>query len=139
MDLALSPEIESGLRKGTSAPKPFAMSAISRESVETITRSIRPIFLASSAGSIVWAMRGLPATSIMFFPGIPLDPPLAGMIASIFNYSSIKCFSNSSPSSPLFSGWNCVPVILFFFIALAKLRSPKLVIPKTSVSFLGFA
>ena len=36
---------------------------------------------AAWAASIIQANSGFPATSAMFLPGIPLEPPLAGMIA----------------------------------------------------------
>ncbi len=67
-----------GLRNGTSAPYFFATVAIFLFSVLTISRSISLVFFASR---IVQAIKGNPANRLIFFPGIPLDPPLAGITA----------------------------------------------------------
>jgi hypothetical protein len=65
-------------RNGTSAPNRRAISAISRLSVLTTTRSNKPL---SSAAARVYAMSGFPARGRMFLPGIRFEPPRAGMIA----------------------------------------------------------
>ena len=80
IDLALSPDMDPGLKKGISAPYRVATSAISSESVETTTLSTSPSRRACIAGSMVYAIRGFPLTSMMFFLGIPFDPPLAGIM-----------------------------------------------------------
>jgi hypothetical protein len=82
-----------GLMNGTSAPYCLATSAISSESVETMTRSIR---LLASACSIDHAISGLPSSRRIFFPGNPLDPPRANInaIALIFNLFHIYLFTS---------------------------------------------
>lgn len=69
-----------GLRNGVSAPYSFAMDAISSLSVVTMTSSIYRLF---SEASIVYAIMGLSPSGLMFLPGMPFDPPRAGMIATI--------------------------------------------------------
>lgn len=65
---------------GISAPYFFAVSAISSESVFTV---IRVISLDSFAARMLYAIKGCCNNSLIFFPGRPLLPPLAGIIASI--------------------------------------------------------
>jgi hypothetical protein len=79
------------LRKGTSAPNSFEISAISLSSVETITFSKRFDLIADS---IEYAIIGLPKNSLIFFLGILLLPPLAGIIQIFFNRLFIQAFVN---------------------------------------------
>ena len=58
----------------------FAIWAISISSVETITLSIN---LFSKATLIDQYIKGLPQNNFIFFLGIPLEPPLAGIKAII--------------------------------------------------------
>ena len=69
-----------GRSNGVSAPKRLAVAAISPSSVETTTRSG---FGHLAAASIVQAMRGLLARGARFLRGIDLDPPRAGISASV--------------------------------------------------------
>ena len=58
-----------------------ATDFISSESVLThISSSAAP---AVRAWSMLWQMSGLPQNGFMFFPGIPFDPPRAGMRYSV--------------------------------------------------------
>ena len=66
-------------RNGTSAPNLLATSAISGSSVDTITWSKHLLW---KAASIDQAMIGFPQNSRIFFRGILLLPPRAGMTAS---------------------------------------------------------
>src|SRR5690606_29982303 len=70
------------LKKGNEAPYSLAIDAISSSSVETITSSNNP---HSSAASMEYAIIGLPRKSLIFFLGIRLLPPLAGMMARLPN------------------------------------------------------
>ncbi len=65
---------------GTSAPAAAATLPISSSSVETITLLTGSLAFAAS---IVYAINGRPASSLIFFRLIPFDPPLAGIIASV--------------------------------------------------------
>jgi hypothetical protein len=67
---------------GTSAPNRSETSAISGSSVDTI---VRVTIFDANAWAMEWATNGLPLISTMFFLGIPLDPPRAGIIANVFN------------------------------------------------------
>src|SRR6185312_9786846 len=64
---------------GTSAPADRATSAISSLSVDTQTRSNNPLSRAAATGQ--W-INGLSKNLRMFFRGIRLLPPLAGIIAT---------------------------------------------------------
>ena len=55
------------------------MAATSSESVETITDSNTPL---SSAGAIVCAIAGWPASGLTFFPGTRFEPWRAGIRAT---------------------------------------------------------
>ena len=67
-----------GRTNGASAPYLTAMSAISGESVETRICSNKPLSLAAPIGQ---ASIGRPANSLIFLPGMRLEPPRAGMTA----------------------------------------------------------
>jgi hypothetical protein len=67
-----------GLTKGTVAPWASAVRRISASSVDTMTREKQPL---SIAASIDHASMGLSRNMRMFFRGIRLLPPRAGMIA----------------------------------------------------------
>lgn len=82
----VSIENSAGLKNGTSASNSFAISAISVLSVETSTRFTRGHFFADS---ILQAISGLPQNLRIFFDGIDFDPPLAGIMATIFITYSI--------------------------------------------------
>ena len=58
--------------------KSLAIFAISSESVDTITREILSTFFAIL---IDHPISGVPFNGLMFFPGRPLDPPLAQISA----------------------------------------------------------
>ena len=75
----LSIEYFFGLIKGTSAEKDLAISAISSSSVDTITLST---LLLSRATLIDQYINGFELKGLIFFLGIPFDPPLAGMKAA---------------------------------------------------------
>ena len=70
-----------GLKKGTSSPKDFPTAAIPSSSVVRITLLSK---FDANARSAVYPNNGLPAKDLIFFPGTPLDPPLAGIIPIIF-------------------------------------------------------
>jgi len=70
-----------GLRKGTETPRFFARRAISGLSVDSSMSSKSFDFCAAR---MVHSSRGLPSKSLMFFPGILLEPALAGMIPMIW-------------------------------------------------------
>src|SRR6266702_8037532 len=69
-----------GRVNGTSAPNLCAMLAISASSVDTTTWLKQPL---CRAASIDQAIFGFPQNSLMFFRGIRLLPPRAGMIATL--------------------------------------------------------
>jgi hypothetical protein len=69
-----------GRENGTSAPCCFAIWAISSSSVDTTTCSNNPEILAAS---IAYPIIGLPAKALMFFRGMRLLPPRAGMTARL--------------------------------------------------------
>ena len=83
--------MSSGRRKGTSAPNCKLMSLISSESVLTIVLSINEVCFAVF---ILCAIKGIPCKSTMFFLGMDLDPPLAGMIANVVNSFIFKYLIN---------------------------------------------
>jgi len=87
-DVALSPEILAG-RLIVLAPNCFDISIISSPSDETQTDEIACVFFACS---IVYAKRGLPQKSIIFFDFMPLEPDRAGIIATIFFFASSFIF-----------------------------------------------
>ena len=70
-----------GRKNGTSAPYLNEISAISEESVETITRSI---LLLLNACSIDQAINGFPANSLIFLFTTPFEPDLAKINAVTF-------------------------------------------------------
>ena len=65
----------------TSAPKDFEILIICLFSVETI---VLVTYLDCRADSTVYFIKGFPFNNLRFFRGIPLEPPLAGIIAKIF-------------------------------------------------------
>ena len=67
-----------GRTKGTSAPNVLATCAISSSSVDTMMRSNRP---DRNAAAIEYEIIGRPAKSLIFFLGMRLLPPRAGMTA----------------------------------------------------------
>ena len=71
-----------GRIKGTLAPNFCAMSAISSSSVETMISSNSFAFIAAS---MLYAIIGLPKNGLMFFLGILLLPPRAGIMAIVFS------------------------------------------------------
>jgi hypothetical protein len=75
---AVSLAVSALRKKGTVAPYLRATSAISLSSVETMTSSK---MLDAKAASIEYAIIGFPIKSFMFFLGILLLPPRAGIIA----------------------------------------------------------
>lgn len=78
-DVAVSPEISGG-RSITCAPASSAVDAIRWQSVLTMTRSTS---FAAEAARIVLATKGSPPTSCRFFPATPLEPPRAGIMATV--------------------------------------------------------
>jgi hypothetical protein len=60
------------------------------ESVETTILSI----LAPRADFIVYAIKGIPFNSFMFFNGIPFEPPRAGITANILFLLICNTFLN---------------------------------------------
>ena len=76
--VAKSSETSAGRINGTSAPYCSATSAISASSVDTMTLSNHP---DANAASIEYAMIGFPLKSLIFFRGMRLLPPRAGIIA----------------------------------------------------------
>ena len=77
----LSAEIFLGLKNGTSIPKDFEILAIFSLSVLTI---ILLIFFELFAAFIEYSINGLLYNFLIFFCGIPFEPPRAGIIAKIF-------------------------------------------------------
>lgn len=75
--VAKSSDSDASRIKGTLAPCCFATSAISASSVETI---ISENTLLASAVSIDQAIKGFPLKSFIFFRGMRLLPPLAGIM-----------------------------------------------------------
>ena len=65
----------------TSALYDLDTREISSSSVETTNLLM---YFDLTAASIEYAINGFPASNFIFFLGIPLLPPLAGMIAKIF-------------------------------------------------------
>src|SRR5262249_53293611 len=63
-----------GRMNGTSHPRSRAIAAAASSSVVIMSRSNTP---DARAASIVYAISGLPASSFVFFPGMPLDPARA--------------------------------------------------------------
>jgi len=105
-ELASSPEISVGRLIGR-APNVSDTPRISSSSELTQTESM---WCACRACRIDQAISGLPQTSIRFFLGMPLDPPRAGIIATVKltaynppeNQSSPKNkFSNRNYTNPL--------------------------------------
>ncbi len=94
-----SSESSGGRRNGVSAPNCSATAAISRSSVDTITRSNNP---DCRAAAMEYAIIGRPANGRMFFRGIRLLPPRAGMTA-IFK-GLRKCRNHFCWSAPSASG-----------------------------------
>src|SRR5215510_1902621 len=67
-----------GRIEGAPAPEARVLAAISWSSVETITRLIKG---EPSACSMEYTINGFPPTLRIFFRGIDLDPPRAGINA----------------------------------------------------------
>ena len=78
-----SSDNSAGLMNGASTPYFFATLAIFSSSVETIIRSKQQL---SIAASIDHAIISLPQKNFIFFCLILLLPPLAGIIATLFNF-----------------------------------------------------
>src|SRR3989344_5660796 len=76
-----SPEFFFDLKNGTRAPQDLATRAISGSSVETIISLKQAAFFAAPTEYFII---GWPAKFFIFFLGILLLPPLAGIIAKIF-------------------------------------------------------
>lgn len=70
--------------KGISAPARSAIVAIVLSSVDTITRSMGSQLIAAS---IEYVINGRPFRDLIFFCGIPFDPPRAGIIATVASSS----------------------------------------------------
>mgnify|MGYP006932740940 CR=1 FL=1 len=80
MLVALSPDKFFGLLKGTSTGNFFTALIISAESVDKKISSTNFDFIAAST---VQCIKGFPQRLMIFFFGIPFEPPLAVINAAI--------------------------------------------------------
>ena len=100
-----------GLTNGTSAPQAVATPATSASSVDTTIRSNNPEVLAAS---IDQAIIGLPQKSRIFFRGMRLLPPRAGMTAmALFDDGRFMRGAFSIPSGLRCCTDHFVPVIRY--------------------------